>query len=929
MADKTIYLLDAYALAYRAYYAFIKNPLKNSKGMNTSAVFGFTNSLLQLLQKENPSHIGVVFDPHGPTFRHEMYDQYKANREAMPEDMRESIPIIKEVIVALNIPIVQLDRYEADDLIGTLAYKAKSAGLQVFMMTPDKDYAQLVTDGISVYKPGRSGDEHEIWNADKVREKFGVEPSQIIDLLGLMGDASDNIPGCPGVGPKSAEKLIKDFGSIEGIYQNIDQLKGKQKENFEKYREQVELSKVLATIDRNAPIEFNAADFERKDPDKQHLNDLFAELEFQNRFAALLGLSTQNEEKQVPKKPSGEQHGQGSLFDFDEPELFSQPVDLKDITTEKPNYVVAQSSDEQEQLCQLLLKCSEVCFDTETTSLNTIDAQLVAITFATAPKTGWMVVVPDNQTEAQATVERFRPFFENEAILKIGQNMKYDIQVLMNYGVEVRGKLFDTMIAHYLLQPEQRHGIDLLAETYLGYKKIKTEELMGKHGDTPMRNVELNRLRDYACEDADIALQLKNVLQLELEKVGMLSLLYNVETPLIPVLAKMEHTGVKIDSDALNEYAETLRNQAIKIEQEIHQLAGVEFNVASPKQLGEVLYERLQIVKKPPMTKTKQYSTAEDVLEKLADNHPIVKKILDYRSTKKMLSTYAEALPKLVNEHTGRIHTSYNQAVTATGRLSSNNPNLQNIPVREAEGKLIRKAFIASQPNGCLIAADYSQIELRLMAHLSQDPLMVDAFRNEKDIHSETAAKLFHTTPDQVTREQRSRAKGANFGIIYGISSFGLSQNIGIKLTEAKEIIDNYFVTYPKVKEYMDTSIAVARQNGYAETICHRRRYLGDLQSANSMVRSAAERNAINAPIQGSAADIIKIAMINIDRRLTEMKLRTKMIMQVHDELIFDVAEGEKDIVSQMVKQEMEGAVQLSVPLTVDVGVGHDWLQAH
>ena len=938
MADKTLFLLDAYALAYRAYYAFIKSPRINSKGVNTSAVFGFTNTLLEVLQKENPSHIGVVFDPHGPTFRHEMYAEYKANREAMPEDMRQAIPLIKEVIGALRIPVIQVDGFEADDIIGTLAHKAVAEGFTVYMMTPDKDYAQLVRDGVFVYKPGRSGGDVEIWDATKVEEKFAVTPDHIIDLLGLMGDTSDNIPGCPGVGPKSAEKLITDFGSIEGIYEHIDELKGKQKENMVNFRSQIELSKVLATINTQAPVEFNADDFKREEPDKTKLEALFATLEFRNMLSRALSQASPTISQPVKSTTNTQQGtlfdiggtGQGTLFDLNNPpEMPAAPV-LDTIKDVNPDYRIAQTADEQNDLVKLLLECAEVCFDTETTSLDVHSAELVAMSFSTKEKSGWLVPVPANQTEAQAIVDRFKPFFSAENITKIGQNLKYDILVLKNYGVEVRGRLFDTMVAHYLIQPEMRHNLDLLAESYLKYSTIKTEELIGRRGSaqTTMRSVEIGLLRDYACEDADIAFRLKPLLEAELRKSDMIDLFFNIETPLISVLADMEYTGVKIDTDALNAYAVELRAAITDVEQKIHTEAGTVFNISSPKQLGEILFDKLKIGG-AAKTKTKQYSTAEDVLEKIADKHPIVPLILEYRSLKKLLSTYVEALPQMVHSKTGRIHTSYNQTITATGRLSSTNPNLQNIPVREEQGRKVRMAFVPTHADGCIMAADYSQIELRLMAHLSQDSAMIEAFRANQDIHAATAARLFHESVESVTREQRRKAKSANFGIIYGISSFGLAQNTGIKVSEAKEIIDNYFASFPGVKDYMDKSISTARNVGYTETLCHRRRYLPDLQSANSLVRSAAERNAINAPIQGTAADIIKIAMINIHRKMAEQGLKSAMVMQVHDELVFDVAPGETEALSQLVKNEMESAISLSIPLTAEVGIGKNWLEAH
>ena len=939
MADNTLFLLDAYALAYRAYYAFIKSPRINSKGVNTSAVFGFTNTLLDVLQTENPSHIGVVFDPHGPTFRHEMYPEYKANREAMPEDMRQAIPLIKQIIEALRIPVVEVAGYEADDIIGTLAHKAANQGFTVFMMTPDKDYAQLVRNRVSVYKPGRSGGDVEIWDAAKVKEKFAVTPDHIIDLLGLMGDTSDNIPGCPGVGPKGAEKLITDFGSIEGVYEHIDELKGKLKENMIKFRSQVELSKILATINTQSPVEFDVEKFKREEPDKERLESLFAELEFRNMLARAINYAspTTSETAKSGQNPTqgtlfdaNSKPIQGSLFDLDNPPMAPVAPALKTIKDVKPDYRIAQTAEEQAALVSLLLESQEVSFDTETTSLDVHNAELVAMTFTTKASTGWMVPVPPDQAEAQIIVDRFKPFFANNAITKIAQNAKYDIAVLKNYGVKVSGRLFDTMVAHYLIQPEQHHNLDLLAESYLKYRTIKIDELIGRRGSVQksMRDVDLNLLCDYACEDADITFRLKPLLESELQKSDMIDLFFNIETPLIPVLADMEYTGVKIDTQALNNFAAELRQGITEIEKKIHDAAGVEFNVSSPKQLGEILFDRLKIGG-GAKTRTQQYSTAEDVLEKLADKHPIVPMILEYRSLKKLLSTYAEALPLMVNPKTGRIHTSYNQTVTATGRLSSTNPNLQNIPIREEAGRMVRRAFVPTHPDGCIMAADYSQIELRLMAHLSQDEAMIEAFRANQDIHAATAARLFHESVENVTREQRRKAKSANFGIIYGISSFGLAQNTGIKVSEAKEIIDSYFASFPGVKSYMDKSISMARDCGYTETLCHRRRYLPDLQSANSIVKGAAERNAINAPIQGTAADIIKIAMINIHRKIAEAGLRSAMVMQVHDELVFDVAPGEVETLSQIVKHEMESAIRLSIPLTAEVGIGSNWLEAH
>lgn len=919
MADKKLFLLDAYALAYRSYYAFIKNPRINSKGENTSAVFGFANTLIELLKKHNPTHIGVVFDPKGLNFRHEMFKEYKANREAMPEDLRQSIPYIKELIEAFNIPVIELDGYEADDVIGTLANKTKDKGYQVYMMTPDKDYAQLVTEDVFVYKPGRSGNEAEIWDTDKVKEKFKVGPDKIIDLLGLMGDSSDNIPGCPGIGPKGAEKLIAKYGSIEGIYENIEDLKGKQKENLIEFKDQILLSKKLATIIVDAPIDLDEVRLTKEEADKEKIAELFTRLEFKTMINRVF----------ETKQPKTNQPVQGSLFDEPVPETVQNT--LETIDTVNPEYVLVKTKEEQNELVNNLQKYSEICFDTETTDLTIHSAKLVGFSFAVEKGKAWYVTVPDHEAETQTIVDRFKPVFENNKIKKIGQNLKYDILVLKNYGVEVKGELFDTMLAHYLIQPELRHNLDFLAEKYLDYQTIKTEELIGKKGKNQksMRQVPLEKLTRYACEDADITLQLYPILKNDLVKQEMESLFENIELPLIHVLADMEYQGVRFDKDSLKDFAQKLKDQIMAIEKEIFSEAGMEFNISSPKQLGEVLFDRMKIISNPKKTKTKQYSTSEDVLVKLAEEHPIVNKILEYRSLRKLLNTYVEALPLLIHTKTNRIHTSYNQTITATGRLSSNNPNLQNIPIREERGREIRKAFVPSDDKHVLLAADYSQIELRLMAHLSGDENMVQAFVDKEDIHAATAARIFKTEIDQVTRDQRSNAKGANFGIIYGISAFGLAQNLNISRSDAKALIDGYFESYPKVKEYMDETIKTARDNGYAITMFGRRRYLSDIQSNNANVRSAAERNAINAPIQGAAADIIKKAMINVHKKLRHENLKTKMILQVHDELVFDVPKNELERVKKLVKDEMEGVVQLKVPLTVDMDAGENWLQAH
>lgn len=924
MAEKKLFLLDAYALAYRAYYAFIKNPRINSKGENTSAVFGFANALLEVLNKQQPSHIGVVFDPHGPTFRNDMYPEYKANREAMPEDLRHAIPFIKELIAAMNIPVLEVKGFEADDVIGTLAKKAEQEGFEVFMMTPDKDYAQLVTDRVFVFKPARSGGDAEIWDREKVLEKFKVAPERIIDLLGLMGDSSDNVPGCPGIGPKGAEKLIGDFGSLLGVYEHIDDLKGKQKENLIAFKEQILLSKELVTIETQVPIEFDAATYEVEKPDTEKIKALFERLEFRTLLPRVIG------EQATAKKTSPGVPVQGSLFDVPATEAAVERTTVS-FSDQTVDYRLVTSTKEQEDLLKTLLNSREVCFDTETTSLEIHSARLVGMAFSNAEGKAWYVSVPKEQSEAQEVVDRFLPFFQHSGILKVGQNLKYDMQVMKNYGVTISGPFFDTMIAHYLIQPDFRHNLDDMARSYLNYETIKTEELIGKKGkgQRTMDQVPVEQVKDYACEDADITFRLYPKLKKELEQWKLTRLFDEIEVPLIPVLTDMEYAGIKLDKQQLAAYAEKLNAEVAGVEQQIFQMAGETFNVASPKQLGDVLFDKLRIVSDAKKTKTKQYATGEEVLVKLTDKHEIVPLILEYRSIKKLVSTYVEALPQLVHPRTGKIHTSYNQTITATGRLSSNNPNLQNIPIREARGREIRKAFIPSDTNHLLFAADYSQIELRLMAHLSNDEHMIEAFARGEDIHAATAARIFGIPQSEVSREQRSFAKGANFGIIYGISAFGLAQNLNISRSEAKNIIDSYFESYPGVKRFMDESIRTVREKGYAETLFGRRRYLADIHSGNAIVRGAAERNAINAPIQGAAADIIKIAMINVQKALDKAQLKSKMILQVHDELVFDVLQSELEALKTLVIREMEQAVSLKVPLTVDFGVGNNWLEAH
>jgi DNA polymerase I len=917
---KKLFLIDAYALIYRSYYAFIRNPQFNSKGVNTSAMLGFTNSLVQLLEAENPHYIGVVFDVSAPTFRHEMYHEYKAKREAMPEDLRISIPYIRRIIEAFNIPVIELEGYEADDVIGTLAQKAKSEGFDIFMMTPDKDYAQLVEPHVRMYKPAKPGGSVEIWGPEEVKENYCIgDTRQMIDLLGLMGDASDNIPGCPGIGPKTAQKLITDFGSILGIYENLDKIKGKVRENLEANRDLVMLSRKLVTIVQDAPIEFDKNSLTRDEINKEALKAIFDDLEFRT-LTKRLNLDG--------VKPAGPV--QQSLFG-DETTVSAAISTKETIQTIPHQYYLVENEMQRASLRAELSVSSAFCFDTETTGLDTHTCEIVCLSFAFRKHEAYCVTLPSNKSEVQKILDEFREVFADENVMKIGQNMKYDLLVLDNYGIEVKGQLYDTMLAHYLIQPEQKHNLDHLCSVYLNYEKMTTESLIGKKGSgqITMRSVPVDKLCEYACEDADLTLQLKDVLDVELEKYEMRNLLETVEMPLVPVLVHMEQAGVKLDPKVLNDYAAILRVQIIQVEKEIYDLAGEEFNISSPKQMGPILFEKLAIDTNVRKTKTKQYSTSEEVLAKLADRHPIINKILDYRGLKKLLSTYVEALPLLINKKTGKLHSSFNQAITATGRLSSVNPNIQNIPIRDENGREIRRAFIASDDNHVFLSADYSQIELRIMAALSGDEEMMKAFSEGKDIHSITAAKIYKIPEDEVSSDMRRKAKTANFGIIYGISAFGLSQRLNIPRSEARELIDGYFENFPKIKAFMDNQIELARKNGYVQTIKGRKRYLNDIGSANAIVRGMAERNAINAPIQGSAADIIKMAMINIFSRFKSENLNSKMILQVHDELNFDVVVPELERVMSIVKNEMEHAVELNVPLTVEMNFAKNWLDAH
>ena len=945
-----LFLLDAYALIYRAYYALIKNPRINSKGFNTSAVLGFVNTLEDVLKKEEPTHIGVAFDPSGPTFRHEAFEQYKAQREETPEVIRLSVPIIKDIIRAYRIPILEVSGYEADDVIGTLATEAGKRGITTYMMTPDKDYGQLVSENVFMYRPKYGDKEFEVMGVEEVKAKFNIEsPLQVIDMLGLMGDSSDNIPGCPGVGEKTAQKLIAQFGSIENLLSHSNELKGALKTKVETNKEMIAFSKFLATIKTDVPIELNMDELKRESPDEEALRKIFEEMEFRTLIERVLGRGKKTASPEIPSpakgdgqlslfgeptavSPTKKTSSQGNLFaeftyEGTSDAKFSNLASLESIPYD---YQLVDNEEKRQELIKNIKTKEIFSLDTETTDIEPMNAELVGMSFSYAENQAFYVPVPADREEALKIVNEFKEVFENEQTLKVGQNIKYDILVLSNYGVEVKGPMFDTMIAHYVLQPELRHNMDYLAEIYLNYRTIPIEDLIGAKGKNQgnMRNLSPEAIYRYACEDADVTLKLKNILEKELETQGASKLFHEIEMPLVPVLAYMERNGVRINTDALKESSLHFTERMNQIEEEIYKLAGMKFNVSSPKQVGEVLFDKLQIVKKAKKTKKGQYVTSEEVLEGLRAGNPIVGKILDYRGLKKLLSTYIDALPLLINPKTGRIHTSFNQTVTATGRLSSSNPNLQNIPIRNEDGKEIRKAFVPEE--GCeFFSADYSQIELRIMAHLSGDKNMIEAFREGDDIHAATAAKVYKIGIEEVTREQRSKAKTANFGIIYGISVFGLAERMNVPRSEAKELIDGYFQTYPQIKEYMDKSIEIARANGYIETIFGRKRFLPDINSHNAIVRGYAERNAINAPIQGSAADIIKVAMARIYQRFQMENLRSTMILQVHDELNFSVYPEEKDKVQSIVIEEMEKAYTMLVPLRADCGWGNNWLEAH
>ena len=918
-----LFLIDAYALIYRAYYAFIKNPRINSKGINTSAILGFCNTLHEVITKEKPNYLAVAFDPHGPTFRSDAFPEYKAQREKTPEDIITSVPIIKSILNALRIPVITIDGYEADDVIGTLAKKTKGMDLVTFMLTPDKDYGQLVEDNVKIYRP-RHGGGYEIMGVDEVNAKYGIDsPEKVVELLALMGDSADNFPGCPGVGEKTAAKLINEFGSVENLLNNTSQLKGALKKKVEDHVEDIKMSKFLATIKTDVPVDFNLDEMTLKEPDEQKLSQIFKELEFKTLADKFL-----NKPQKIVKK-ANIQLDLFANFEDDSQDI-SENQSFESIKTINHTYKLIENKEDIKKLCDFLLTKQILSLDTETTSTSDIDAELVGLSFAVEEFKAFYVPVPIEREKAQEIVEIFRPLYENPFTLKVGQNIKYDLEVLANYGIQLAGPLWDTMIAHYLIQPELRHNMDFMAEAYLNYKTIHIDELIGPKGKNQknMRELTPEQIYEYAAEDADITLRLKNVLEPKLKEVEAEHLFHNIEMPLIRVLAEMERNGVRIDTNSLAETSRTLTERMNTLEKEIYQLAGETFNIASPKQVGEILFEKLKIIEKPKKTKTGQFVTSEEVLQTLKGKHEIVGKILTHRGLKKLLGTYIDTLPTLINPRTGHIHTSFNQTVTATGRLSSSDPNLQNIPVRGEDGKEIRKAFIPE--DGCLFySADYSQIELRVMAHLSGDENMINAFNEGYDIHAATAANIYKENINDVTEDQRRKAKRANFGIIYGITVFGLAERLEIDRAEARQLIDSYFETFPKVREYMENAKQKAREKGYVETMLKRRRYLPDINSRNATVRGFAERNAINAPIQGSAADIIKVAMIKIYQRFKEMNLKSKMILQVHDELNFSVVPEEKHTVEDIVINEMQNAYHMVVPLIADAGWGNNWLEAH
>jgi DNA polymerase I len=952
MSQKRLYLLDAYALIFRGYFAFIKNPRINSKGMDTSAIMGFMNALMDVIKREKPDHLAVAFDKGGSDLRNEIFPEYKAHRDETPEAIKIAVPYIQELLKAMHIPIMEKAGFEADDLIGTLAKQAEKEGFQVFMVTPDKDFAQLVSENIFMYKPARMGNDIEIWGIPEVQAKFEIErPEQVIDFLGMMGDSADNIPGLPGVGEKTAKKFLAEYGSLENLLANTHELKGAMKEKIEANKELGLLSKKLATILLDCPVTFDAKDFELSKPDVEKTDALFQELEFRQmkaQFDKYFGTGKEYDEidtngngnssetpqptKKAPTKKSND----------DQMDLFGFSDDDSNETTSHSGYATIENTEHFYQivqgdlpvklLLQNLMNQTSVCFDTETTGIDALNAELVGMSFSYEKGKAFYIPFPENRDEAQILIEKFKPFFENESIEKIGQNVKYDLKILSHYGIQIKGKLFDTMIAHYLINPDMRHNMDVLSETYLKYSPKSIEDLIGKKGKNQksMRDVALEEIKEYAAEDADITLQLKQHFQPILEKVGTKKLFDEIEIPLVPVLAAMELEGINLDVSFLNDMSVEMAKESNALEQKIYETAGSTFNLASPKQLGDILFDKLKIGgPKQKKTKTGQYATGEEVLSYLAKDNEIVRDILEWRQMVKLQSTYIDALPNQVDSKTGRVHTDYMQTVAATGRLSSNNPNLQNIPIRTERGRLIRKAFIARDENYTLLSADYSQIELRIIAALSGEDNMIKAFQNHEDIHKSTAAKVFNVPLDEVTKEQRSNAKTVNFGIIYGVSAFGLSNQTDLSRSESADLIDAYYKTYPKLKSYMSNQVDFARENGFVETVLGRRRYLKDINSANAVVRGAAERNAVNAPIQGSAADIIKIAMINIHKKLTSENWKSKMLLQVHDELVFDVHNSELEKIQPMIKYEMEHAFKLDVPLEVEMGMGKNWLEAH
>src|SRR5690554_749005 len=940
---KRLFLLDAFALIFRGYYALIKNPIINSKGQDTSAILGFMNSLFDVIRREKPDHLAVCFDKDGSTERTELFEDYKANRDATPDVIKQSVPIIQEIIKAMNIPVVELTGLEADDLIGTLAKQAEKEGYQVYMVTPDKDFAQLVSENIFMYRPARMGNAIEIWGIPEVQKRFGVErPEQVIDYLGMMGDTSDNIPGLPGVGDKTAKKFIAEYGSLENLLANTDRLKGKMKEKIEAYAELGILSKKLATICTTCDVTFNEEDYELKMPDGEKVQQIFEELEFRRLKDQFLKLFSTEENADIAqttpsekttKTPMPAGSGQFSLFGgngeaLDEIKVFSSRTTLN--STEHFYQTVFPGMG-MKLFLQTLMQQKSVCFDTETTSLNALNAELVGIAFSWEKGKGFYVPFPENKDETQQILESLRPFFEDRSIQKIGQNLKYDIKVLAKYDITVEGKLFDTMLAHYLINPDMRHSMDVLSETYLNYSPMPITELIGKKGRSQlsMRDVDIEKQTEYAVEDADITFQLKEYFEKELGEANTQELFDEIEVPLLRVLADMELEGINLDKEFLGSLSEALDSDILQLEKDIYEEAGEEFNIASPKQLGDILFGKLKLIAKPKKTRTGQFSTAEDVLSVLAKDHKIIRDVLEYRGLAKLKSTYVDALPNEIAKSTNRVHTEYMQTVAATGRLSSNNPNLQNIPIRTERGRQVRKAFVPRDENYVLMAADYSQIELRIIASLSEEDNMIEAFKKGEDIHSSTASRVFDVPLEEVTREQRNNAKTVNFGIIYGVSAFGLSNQTDLSRSEAKELIDTYYKTYPKLRNYVSEQIQFARDNGYVQTVLGRRRYLKDINGSNQIVRGAAERNAVNAPIQGSAADIIKIAMINIHKRLTDEGFRSKMLLQVHDELVFDAYKPELEKLKNLVKHEMENAYKLTVPLDVDLDIGQNWLEAH